>query len=245
MYKISSFCLYSKTKKKGLYLMKRNETIKYHPLTISRSKKYGNNYWSPRGTKVGKRTVELHSDLEFDHWLTVETNPKVLTYCEQPLQISYVLNGQLRTSIFDMWILDRDNSETFVEVKYEKELKSTHPKYDRTKRQIEAQQEWCRINNKAYEVRTEKSIRSGRHSIENRISIATAVLNREKPACYLEVITCISESSKRIGDIVQELSHYPPDDINLALKWLHYEGHLKGNIDDQIWGNGLELRKYE
>jgi hypothetical protein len=225
--------------------MERIEGIKYHPLTIPRSKKYGNNYWTPRGNKVGKRTIELHSDLEFDHWLTVETNPKVITYCEQPLQISYVLNGQLRTSIFDMWILNRDNSETFVEVKYEKELTSTHPKYDRTKRQIEAQQEWCRKNNKAYEVRTEKSIRSGRHSIENRISIATAVLNREKPACNSDVLACISGSSKKIKDIVQELSHYPSEDVNLALKWLYYDGHLIGNLENQIWGNELEVRKHE
>lgn len=225
--------------------MDGHELIKYQPLTIPRSKKYGNNYWTPRGNKVGKRTIELHSDLEFDHWLTVETNPKVKTYCEQPLEISYVLNGQLRTSVFDMWILYLDDSETFVEVKYEKELVSTHPKYDRTKRQIEAQQEWCRINNKAYEVRTEKFIRSGRHSIENRTSIATAVLNRSKPACYLDVLSCVSGNSKKIGDIVQELSRYPSDDVNLALKWLYYDGHLIGNIEDQIWGNGMEVRNYE
>ncbi|WP_165264034.1 hypothetical protein [Paenibacillus sp. M-152] len=57
-----------------------------------------------------ERNIELYSDLEFDHWLTVKTNQEVITYCEQPLKISYVLKGQLRTSIFDMWILNRDGS---------------------------------------------------------------------------------------------------------------------------------------
>ncbi|WP_405117648.1 Tn7 transposase TnsA N-terminal domain-containing protein [Paenibacillus sp. FSL H8-0317] len=225
--------------------MESNDRIQYEPIKIPRSMKYGNNYWNSRGNKVGNRNIELYSDLEFDHWLTVETNPKVITYCEQPLKISYVLKGQLRTSIFDMWILNQDGSETFVEVKYEKELTSNLPKYDRTKRQIEAQQEWCRINNKAYEVRTEKTIRSGRHSVENRTSIVTAVLNSTKPACTLDVLHSISFNKRTISDITQELTQYSVAEVNLALKWLYYEGHVCANIEDQIFGNGLEVYKRE
>ncbi|MBB6021859.1 hypothetical protein HNR77_002954 [Paenibacillus sp. JGP012] len=221
--------------------MEEYHDIKYLPLKISRSKKYGNNYWTSRGNKVGKRNIELYSDLEFDHWLTVETNPKVITYCEQPLKISYVLKGQLRTSIFDMWILNQDGKETFVEVKYEKELTSKHPKYDRTKRQIEAQREWCRINNKSYEVRTEKTIRSGLHSIENRTSIVTAILNSNKPTCILDVFNGVSLKKRKISDIIQELPQYSAEQVYLALKWLFYEGRVCGNIEDQIFGKGLEV----
>ncbi|MCF7753960.1 TnsA endonuclease N-terminal domain-containing protein [Paenibacillus xylanexedens] len=223
--------------------MEKNQDIKYSPHKISRSKKYGNNYWTSRGNKLGKRNIELYSDLEFDHWLTVETNPEVITYCEQPLKISYVLKGKLRTSIFDMWILNQDSSETFVEVKYEKELTSNHPKYDRTKRQIEAQQEWCRLNQKFYEVRTEKTIRRGRHSIENRKSIVTAVLNSQKPACISDVLACITVCNKKIQEIIKEISHFPKEDVNLALKWLYYTGYLSGDIENQIWGNQLEVFK--
>ncbi|MGE6663908.1 Tn7 transposase TnsA N-terminal domain-containing protein [Paenibacillus xylanexedens] len=225
--------------------MERNDYIKYEPIKIPRSKKYGNNYWNSRGNKVGKRNIELYSDLEFDHWLTVETNPKVITYCEQPLKISYVLKGQLRTSIFDMWILNQDGSETFVEVKYEKELTSNLPKYDRTKRQIEAQQEWCRINNKAYEVRTENTIRIGRHSVENRISIVSGVLNSIKPECTLDVLQVISLDKRKISEITQEISQYSEVEVNLALKWLYYEGHISANIEDQIFGKRLEVFKCE
>jgi len=226
-------------------MMDRNEYIKYQPIKIPRSKKYGNNYWIPRGNKVGKRTLDLYSDLEFEHWLTVETNPEVIAYCEQPLEISYLRNGKMRKSIFDMWILNRDYSEMFVEVKYEKEMISLAPKYDRTKRQIEAQQEWCRKNNMAYEVRTEKTIRKGRHSIENRIAITSAVLNSNKPACTLDVLRSISWHKKTISDIFQELPHYPEDQVNLALKWLYYQGQVCANIEDQIFGKSLEVYKCE
>ena len=45
----------------------------------------------------------------------VDADPEVITYCEQPLEISYVLNGRLRTSIFDMWIFKKDEVEIFDE----------------------------------------------------------------------------------------------------------------------------------
>ncbi|XOJ01493.1 Tn7 transposase TnsA N-terminal domain-containing protein [Paenibacillus polymyxa] len=226
-------------------MLSKNEFMKYEPIKVPRGKKYGSNYWIPRGNKVGKRTLELYSDLEFEHWLTVETNSDVITYCEQPLEVTYLRNERIHKSIFDMWILNRDYSETFVEVKYERELTSTEPKYDRTKRQIEAQQEWCRKNNVTYEVRTEKTIRKGRHSIENRIAITSAVLNSKKPICTLEVLDCISLDRKKISDIFQGLSHYPEDQINLAIKWLYYEGHVCANIEDQIFGRNLEVYKCE
>nr|WP_082703973.1 TnsA endonuclease N-terminal domain-containing protein [Paenibacillus sp. CFBP 13594] len=228
-----------------MFFVEKNQGIKYHPIKILRSKKYGNNYWTSRGNKVNKRNIELYSDLEFDHWLTVETNPDVLTYCEQPLKISYVLKGQLRTSIFDMWTLNQDGKETFVEVKYEKELTSNHPKYDRTKRQIEAQQEWCRLNHKAYEVRTEKTIRRGRHSIENRKSIVTAVLNSEMPACISDVLARITVRNKKIQEIIKEISCFKAEDVNLALKWLYYTGNLTVDIENQIWGSQMEVCKNE
>ncbi|MDN4603831.1 MULTISPECIES: TnsA endonuclease N-terminal domain-containing protein [Paenibacillus] len=226
-------------------MMDRGGFIKYQPIKIPRGTKYGNNYWIPRGNKIGKRTLDLYSDLEFEHWLTVETNPEVIGYCEQPLEISYLLNGRLRKSIFDMWILYRDHSETFVEVKYEKELTSTEPRYDRTKRQIEAQREWCRKNNIAYEVRTEKTIRKGRHSIENRIAITTAVLNSRKPVCTLEVLHSVSLHKKTISNVFCELPQYPEDQVNLALKWLYYEGQVCANIEDQIFGKSLEVYRNE
>lgn len=213
----------------------------YQPIKIPRNKKYGNNYWTPRGNKVNKRIIELYSDLEYDHWLVTETNPEVLTYCEQPLEISYVINGQLRTSIFDMWILKKDNSETFVEVKYEIELISKHPKYARTQRQIEAQREWCRINNKNYVICTENDIRRGRHSIENRTSLSMAVLNSKKPAYTKEVLGCISNQGTKIKEIIKNLSPIAVEDVILTLKWLLYEGEVISNIEDQLIGFEMEV----
>lgn len=112
----------------------------YTPLPMKRSSRYGNNYWEGKSLKL-KRNVHLFSDLEYDHWLLIETDPKVNSYCEQPLRIKQYIDGEWVESIFDMWIEWNDGSETFIEVKYSDELDPKHPNYQRVKRQTEA---FCR-----------------------------------------------------------------------------------------------------
>ncbi|RCW40583.1 TnsA endonuclease N-terminal domain-containing protein [Paenibacillus prosopidis] len=178
---------------------------KYKPIVLPRNKKYGNNCWDAKGPKVGMRDIVLYSDLEFDHWLTIESDSNVLNYCEQPKKITYVLNGKLYSAIFDMWILYKDGTELFIEVKYEKELHHQHRKYERTKRQIEAQKEWCKQNSLRHEVRTEKSIRVGRHSIENKLKIISNVMNHKKPSCLSLITEQITTERRKLSEISKQL----------------------------------------
>lgn len=219
---------------------------KYRPIVIPRNKKYGNNYWISKGLKVGEREVTLYSDLEFDHWVSVETHPNVLTYCEQPLEIPYVTDGKLRTTIFDMWIRYKDGSEVFVEVKYEKELRSNDRKYERTKRQIEAQEQWCKTKGIRHEVRTEALIRAGRHTIENKVKMLSNVLNHPKPACLPIVEENITSQRTLVGELCIQLEGMvTPYDLLVSLQWLCYEGIIWAELDTTIWGNNMEVWKSE
>lgn len=65
--------------------------------------KYGSNYWVGYSYKL-RRHVHFYSDLEYENWILVETNPEVEVFCEQPLRIQYFLDGKKSESIFDMWI---------------------------------------------------------------------------------------------------------------------------------------------
>ncbi|MFX3637405.1 MAG: Tn7 transposase TnsA N-terminal domain-containing protein [Candidatus Pristimantibacillus sp.] len=218
--------------------------MNYRPIVIPRNKKYGNNYWETRGLKVGNRDVTLYSDLEFDHWLTVESDRRVQTYCEQPCQISFVLNGKLRTSIFDMVICDWKGSTTFIEVKYENELISSHKNYERNMRQIEAQMKWCNQNGVTHEVRTEKTIRKGKHSIENYLKMISNVLNHQQPG-NISLVSQVLESQKSIKiSKLQVLLQEQLDKYNtlLSLQWLYYEGIVTANLDVQVWGDEMEVR---
>lgn len=218
---------------------------KYTPIVLPRNKKYGNNCWDAKGPKVGMRDIILYSDLEFDHWLMVETDPNVLTYCEQPMEITYVINGKLHSTIFDMWILYKNGTELFVEVKYESELQSMHKKHDRTKRQIEAQRHWCTENGFNHEVRTEKSIRAGRYSIENKLKMISNIINLQKPRC-VDTIQNSIVGRRKLSDICKEWEGViNPYEVFLAAQWLCYEGTISADLNERIWGKEMEVWKSE
>lgn len=214
----------------------------YTPIVMPRSKKYGNNYWNTKGPKVNREVI-LYSDLEYDHWVTIETDSDVSSYCEQPLEITYVLNGKQHRTIFDMCKLQKDVGQVFIEVKYEKDLQPNSRKYDGTMRQIEAQREWCRLNDKLYVVKTEKDIRTGRYAIENRIKILKSVTNQKIPDFLQDVDECIGYDKIRIGVLCKKLEHLTIYDVLLASYWLYYRGEIKANLDDTIWNLEMEVWK--
>lgn len=142
------------------------QTTMYNPI-INKSRHYGNNRWFAFSPKL-RRVVYLYSDLEYDNWVLTEMNPDVKTFCEQPLRICKNIDGQLITSIPDMWIRWNNKKETLVEVKYSSQLNWDHPKSDRrTFLQIQCQTQWCQENGYDYQIHTERDVRSNPIFLEN------------------------------------------------------------------------------
>ncbi|MGE7111499.1 hypothetical protein [Lysinibacillus sp. NPDC047702] len=46
-----------------------------------------------------KRTVYLFSDLEYEHWLQIESDPDIIEFCEQPIKMEIIHNGKVLSSI--------------------------------------------------------------------------------------------------------------------------------------------------
>lgn len=86
------------------------------PIKMSRSTHYGNNYWEVYSKKIG-RSIKCFSNLEYENFLTLEMNPDVEYFCEQPLEIEIIIENELKKSIFDFWVKYRNNNEEFQEVK--------------------------------------------------------------------------------------------------------------------------------
>lgn len=222
----------------------KNRQLPYIPIVMPRSKKYGSNYWNSRGLKVD-RDVILYSDLEYDHWVRMETTPDVIEYCEQPLEINYVLNEKRHKTIFDMCALHKDGIRIFIEVKYEKDLKPTSRKYDVTMRQIEAQREWCRLNDVLHEVRTEKYIRTGPYAIENRLKILKSITNQKVPHFLQDVSDSIGNHKISIRNLCKNLMNLGLYDVFLACYWLYYIGTINVDLDSAIWNLDMEVWKVE
>lgn len=200
---------------------------------MPRSSKYGNNYWNSDGPKVDMREVTLYSDLEFDNFVRVETSPEIETYCEQYPEISYVLDGELHTSIFDMQIIYRDGRVTLREVKYESELVSDDSRNYRTLRQIEAQRTYCEENGIKYEIMTDKSLRKNRYELENRLKIFSHVKNNSLPGEASKLMKYIRHERLSF-DTLTELALMPYVQVLEASFWLFYQGDVLINIEDSI-----------
>lgn len=145
----------------------------YKPINMKRSSKFGSNYWEVYSPKL-KRNVRLFSDLEYENWLFIETNPKIISFCEQPLEIKGYVDGKLKKSIFDMWVLYDDDTEEFQEVKYQAQLIDIN---SRSSKQIQLQKQWCIENNYSYIVRTDSEIRKNKVYLDTLKQVISEVRN--------------------------------------------------------------------
>ncbi len=142
----------------------------YYPINIERAKKYGSNYWEVFSPKVN-RIVRCYSDLEYEYYILIETNPNIIAFCEKPLKISYNLDGINIESMIDMWVKYKDGTEYFINTKYSSELDPSNPKFERSIRQTKSQQLWCNENGFNYEIKTEIHIRDNPLYIANMKTI--------------------------------------------------------------------------
>ena len=136
------------------------------PIKMPRSTHYGNNYYEVYSKKIG-RIVRLFSNLEYANYLTLEMNPNVVKFCEQPMEISISIEDKQVKAVFDFWVKYKDGNEEFQEVKYYEELNGNDEKSIRSQEQIRREKTWCMKNNVNFSIRTDKQIYDGRFFIRN------------------------------------------------------------------------------
>lgn len=195
--------------------------------------RYGNDRWEVYSPKL-KRNVTLYSNLEYDHWTLIESNPEIITFCEQPLKISIKLPIGSVTTIFDMWLRWKSGLEEFREIKYENDLEDLQSN-SRVSRQIQAQKKWCELNDKKYSIITERFIRSNLIHLSNLKLILRHLVKENHQ--YQEKITeriirMVSEQgTSSIGMIQECFTDIESLTVRSAVFELLYRGKLKGDID--------------
>lgn len=213
----------------------------YTPIKF-KNKKYGNNRWDTFSKKLG-RDVHLYSDLEYEHWILIEFDPNVLTFCEQPLKIKYFLDNKLIESIFDMWVKYLNGDEFFIEVKYLKELNPNYEKSDRAIRQTKIQKLWCEENNKNYKVVTENEIRKNPVLLSNANTIVSFIKNSPKPieTDYYHVLKEIQKHESILLSELEKNINLSIHRVREAVYWLIYNKEISSNIDLLPIGYKTEL----
>ena len=133
------------------------------PIALKRSKKYGNNYVQFYSPKID-RVVTANSNLEYFNLITLEMDPFVEWYCEQPVE-AHLFDplGKEEICIPDVYVYYRDGKEEMQEVKYSAEYEGEGPETSRAWAQRRREERWSRENGMEFVVRTENEIIVGKN----------------------------------------------------------------------------------
>ena len=213
------------------------------PIDIPRSTHYGNNYFAVYSNKI-HRICHFYSNLEYYNFLSLEINPKVSSFCEQPLKIKLLQENQVKHAIFDMWVCYRDGRDELQEVKYASELTGDSPEALRSQEQIRREESWCKDNNIDFVIRTDKTISKGRYFLNNANTIA-AHLRRYIPTEEAYYNPKILNTLKQYGTLtLEELIYNDLLPIKYEISHLCYmyeKGLITMNINNQPLGYKTEV----
>ncbi|EMA7399372.1 TPA: Tn7 transposase TnsA N-terminal domain-containing protein [Bacillus cereus] len=210
----------------------------YKPIFTSANKKFGNNRWISYSSKL-QREVFLFSDLEYEHWLIIESNPTIIDFCEQPLLMNAHINGKLMTSIVDMWVKYNTGQEEFIEIKYAADLtKQT------VINQIAIQKHWCNEHRFQHRVKTEGHIRTNRMLLSN-LKILVKGQKQQKQQLdtnrYLIMKILKSATAKiPLTFLIQE-TKLPQNRLFLSIGQMILNGEVYSNISQQYYGLNTEV----
>jgi hypothetical protein len=216
----------------------------FQPIPMKRSTKYGNNFWDGYSYKL-KRDVHFFSDLEYEHWLLVEADPNIIDFCEQPLEIKFVYEGKLRSSIFDMWVKYNEGQEEFREVKYQSHLNQGHPKYEETQKQITIQREWCEMKGYVHKVQTDDFIRSNPLFLDNcRMLVSYGGMFLPKHKVLLqEIVDSMTVKQCTIRELILDYKYHPIVDVQISIFLGIYNGVIAAPLKEAQINQFIEVRR--
>lgn len=217
----------------------------FSPVMIVSNDKNRNTCYEVYSPKL-ERMVKLYSDLEYDHWVLVEANPSIAAFCEKPVKIKSRYKGQRMESLLDMWIKDKNGSESFVKIKYDYQIELTGIKNSKKEIQDEIQKSWCQESGFDYRIITEKTIRSNMLYLDNMKQMIPIIAQYEEVVeTDIKSISKLLDSYSRISisDISYELNTIPFERIRNTVYWMIYKGMVNSDVKAVSLGHKTQIWK--
>jgi hypothetical protein len=220
----------------------------YTPV-INDSKHYGNNRYFVESPKL-HREVRLCSSLEYDHWiLEIEMNPDVISACEQPcIDVQVKIGDELVTSIPDVFFALRNGIEGLKQIKYSNELDPNHKKYNpRSILQVQAQQHWCRMNNKVHELRTELEVRQNPLLLYNMHKLFHYLIlpSRNADLNSNVILEWLEPTPVTFNDLLNAFPTLSANEMIESVARLKVTGKIQGNFGECILGRNIKVWRCE
>jgi hypothetical protein len=202
----------------------------YKPIVLSKNVQRRSNFWNCKSHKIG-RDVYFYSELEYENWITVETDPIVVDFCEKPMKVRGLFEGKVYESTFDMWIKWNDGNEEFIEVIYNKTLKTSQIR----QRKINIQVNWCKENNFRHRILTEYDIR-----IQPKLKNLKIILPYIKDFNNLNEINLykvkglIKAEQQTLKEILDMIGSIDRLSFYKIIFYLYYTGQIDLDIDQAL-----------
>lgn len=217
--------------------------MSFEPISVTQADKYRRGHWDGISIKLN-RNIDLLGDLEYDHWIYIETDPTVKIFCERPIKVEGYINGKKIESTFSMWVKKVSGEECFLRVRY------SNPYHNKKKTNKESpiellEKKWCEEKGVNYKVITEMDIRKNPQELSNKKLLLSFIKNRPLPIetdKYL--IQKILKEKRNIKDIQnQMIDKIPSLRVTEAISWMIYTGELQCNMDEVAFGSKMEVWK--
>ncbi len=200
----------------------------YNPVVDPSKKHYGSNFWDCFSSKIN-RDVHFYSELEYDHWIHIETNLNVIDFCEKPRKIKGILDNKIHETTFDMWVKWKDGKEEFLEVAYRKAIETSN----RTKRRIQLQSEWCKNNNCNYRTIDETQIRK-QPFLDNLKVMLPYARNFDKinEILIFSLLKNISHKPISFHELLSKIIQVDTNSFYLNIFYLYYQGDINLDVEE-------------
>ncbi|MDO3679741.1 hypothetical protein [Paenibacillus ehimensis] len=205
----------------------------YKPIPIKRSDRYGSSFWDGYSYKL-QRNVHFFGDLKYDHWILVETDPNILKYCERPNSEKLQQNNLHKA--FDMWQLERNGKETFLNIRYKNQSDTNHERLEK----------WCTKLGYDYKVLYEEDIRGQALYLKNMKWLLPYIGQRKPPieTDKRHILRALGDQNKTIGELQSICSTIPISRIRENIYFLIYSGELIAtNIKEVELGIATEVKR--
>lgn len=103
------------------------------------------------------RTIEFESSLERDFLYLLEYDDNVISYCEQPIKIFYLVSGREIYYVPDFYVEYKDGRKEIIEVKYSQDLIDNKDIYEK---KFSVAKSFCEHNNIQFIIKSEIDIRT-------------------------------------------------------------------------------------
>ena len=206
--------------------------------------RYTANYWEDYSPKL-KRYVGFYRDLEYDHWLLIESDPTIVWFCEYPLTIQMRIGAHNVTSTLNVMVQHQDGEREVRRLVYADELNASRHG-SRLRRQIEAERTWCRLHGIRYVLITDETIYKTPLLISNWKFILRVLKDAEAidvAPQQREIEPLLDAEGRSIGEIEKAFRHIDPATLKVAIYRLLQQGQLVAPLDKELLSKTTTVRR--